>query len=378
MKYIKIIILSLCLVFVSAFVFVGMASAQSFKAGDTVGVSANETVNSMLFMAGNNVDIAGTVNGDVYCASQTLTISGTINGDVICAGGTAVISGHINGNIRVVGQTVTISNIVSGSATIGAETLIIDKNGSIGRDLLGGSTEVTINGTIGRDIVTSASNLNINGNIVGNIKGSTENLSIGSSGVVGGNIEYTSNNSPAIATGGKIVGKVTRTIPEKESNTNNVSPLAFSVAGLVFGLITWLVFAMVLVAMFPRIFDEATQNAMKKPGITTLVGVLGAIITPVLVIVLLVTIVGIPLALLILLAYLAIILLVTPFTGYMLGQIIMPKSRQSFGVMALGTSILVITYFIPIVNILTLLITYVFGTGMILNRSKQLLERPKK
>jgi cytoskeletal protein CcmA (bactofilin family) len=375
MKYIKIIALSLCLVFVSALTFVGLASAQSFKAGDTIGVASNETVNSMLFAAGNNVDIAGTVNGDVYCAGQTLTISGTVNGDVFCAGQTVIISGAVNGSIRVAGQTVTLSSAISGSATIGAQTLVIDKNATIGRDLLGGSTDVTINGKIGRDIVAGARNLNINGNITGNIKGYVTNLSIGSAGFVGGNIDYTSNNGPTVATGGKIVGKVTRTAPKKESNTNNISPIAFSIGGLVFGLIAWLFFGMVLVAMFPRIFDEATQQAMKKPGITTLIGVLGAIIAPILVIILFVTIFGIPLALLTLLAWFAIMLLVTPFAGYMLGQIIMPKSRQSFGIMALGTSILVITYFIPIIGFITLLIAYLFGMGMILNRGKQLFYR---
>ncbi len=375
MKFIKIIALSLCLVFVSALVFVGFASAQSFKTGDTVGVAATETINSMLFAAGNNVDIAGTVNGDVYCAGQTLTISGTINGDIFCAGQTVVISGVINGSVRVTGQTVTLSSAVSGSATIGTQTLIINKNASIGRDLLGGSSNVTINGKVGRDIVAGAHDLNINGDVGGNIKGATENLNLGSAGVIGGNVEYTSNNDPVVATGGKIVGTVIRTAPKKQANTNYVSPALFSISGLIFGLVIWLVFALVLVAIFPRIFDEATQNAMKKPGTTTLIGILGAIVAPILIVVLFVTILGIPLAFLTLFAWFIILLLVTPFAGYMLGQIIMPKSRQSYGIMALGTSILVVTYFIPIIGFITLLIAYLFGMGMILNRGKQLSYR---
>jgi cytoskeletal protein CcmA (bactofilin family) len=377
MKYIKLITFSLCLVFISSLVFVGAAGAQSFEAGNAISVASNETVNSMLFTAGNSVDIAGTVNGDVYCAAQTLTISGTINGDVICAGQTVIITGKINGNVRLIGQTVTINSPVSGSATIGAQTLIIDKDATIGRDLLGGSREVTINGMVNRDVVTAATDLTINGKVGGNIKGTTKNLNIGSIGLVGGNVEYTSNNDPVITTGGKIVGKVTRTTPKNQSNTNYVSPIAFSIGGLVFGLIAWLVFAMVLVAMFPRTFDEITQNAMKKPGITVLIGILGAIAVPILIFILLITIVGIPLALLTLLAWFTTMLLVTPFAGYMLGQIIMPKSRQPYGIMALGTAILVITYFIPIIGFITLLIAYLFGMGMILKRGKQLLYRER-
>ena len=377
MKYIKLITISLCLVFISTLAFVGVASAQSFRAGNSITVASNETVNSMLFTAGNSVDIAGTVNGDVYCAAQTLTISGTINGDVICAGQSVVITGKINGNLRLVGQTVTINSPVSGSATIGAQNLVIDKGATIGRDLLGGSREVTINGVVNRDIVAAATDLTINGKVGGNINGTTKNLNVGSIGVVGGNVEYTSNNDPVIATGGKIVGKVTRTTPKSQPNANYLSPIGFSIGGLVFGLITWLVLAMVLVAIFPRTFDEVTQNAMRKPGMTLLIGVLGAIILPIIIFVLLITIIGIPLAILALLTWFTIMLLATPFAGYMVGQIIMPKSRQPYGIMALGTGILVITYFIPIIGFITLLIAYLFGMGMILRRGKQLLHRER-
>jgi len=43
--------------------------------------------------------------------------------------------------------------------------------------------------------------------------------------------------------------------------------------------------------------------------------------------------------------------------------------------MALGTTILVVTYFIPIIGFITLIVAYLFGMGMILNRGKQLLYR---
>ncbi len=375
MKNIKIIALSLCLVFVSALAVVGLASAQSFKAGDSVGVSTNETVNSMLFVAGNNVDIAGTVNGDVYCAGQTLTISGTINGDVFCAGQTVLVTGIINGDIRLAGQTVTLNSTVSGSATIGAQTLVIDKNASIGRDLLGGSTDVTINGVIKRDIVAGATDLNVNGNIGGNIKGYVVNLNIGPVGVVGGNIEYTSKNDPVIADGGKVAGTVTRTAPKETANTNYYAPLAFAFGWFVYSLIAWIVTSLVLVALFPRIFAEATEKAKKKPGMTILVGILAAFLIPISIVILLVTFIGMPLAFLTLLAWFVVMLLTTPFAGYMLGHLIMPKSKQPLGIMALGTGILVITYFIPIIGFFTLLGAYLFGMGMILTRGKQLLER---
>ena len=63
MRRIKLITLSLGLVLLSTLVFVGAANAQGFKSGDTITVAKTETVDSMLFAAGNNINIAGTVNG---------------------------------------------------------------------------------------------------------------------------------------------------------------------------------------------------------------------------------------------------------------------------------------------------------------------------
>ena len=108
-----------------------------------------------------------------------------------------------------------------------------------------------------------------------------------------------------------------------------------------------------------------------------MVGVLGAILTPILVVMLFISVIGIPLAILTLLVWFVVMLLTTPFAGYMLGHLIMPKSKQPFGIMALGTGILVVTYFIPIIGFFTLLAAYLFGMGMILTRGKQLLERSK-
>jgi len=375
MKSIKTIALSLSLVILSAMAFVGVAGAQTFKAGDTITVPANETVNSMLFAGGNNIDIAGTVNGDVYCAGQTITISGTVNGDVFCAGQTIVVSGKIDGDARLGGQSITLSNTITGSATIGAQTLIVDKNATISRDLLGGGQNVTINGVIGRDFVAGSQNLLVNGEISRNFKGSVTTLTVGTAGIIGGNVDLISNNDPIVNDGGKIVGTVKRTVPKKQSNEAAFSPFAFAIGWFIYSLITILIVALVLVGLFPRVLSEATEKAMKKPGITALIGVLSAILAPIIIAILFASIIGIPLAILMSLMFFVVIIISAPFAGYMLGRIILPKSKQPYWIMALGTGILVITYFIPFIGFITMLAGYLFGTGMVVHQGNVLLIR---
>ena len=378
MKHIKVITLSLGLVVLSALAFVGVANAQSFKTGDTITVGASETINSMLFAAGSNIDIAGTVNGDVYCAGQTITISGTVNGDVICAGQTITISGVIDGSVRLGGQSITLSGTVSNSATIGSQNLIIENKGVIGRDLLGGSQNITINGAVKRDIVAGSNNLTINGQVGRDINSGVNALSIGSTGKIGGNIDYMSNNDLNISAGAQVSSKTTKTLPPKQSTNNyNYAPFGFSFAWFVYFLIATIAIALTFVGLFPRAFAESAAKALKKPGQTVLVGIAGVILAPVLIIVLMVTVVGIPLAILAILTWIIIIMLSGIFAGYMLGRAILKDSKQPIWIMTTGISILVVTYFIPIIGFFTMLAAWLFGTGMILMQSKKLFLKRK-
>jgi hypothetical protein len=375
MKYIKIITLSLSLVILSGLALAGIAGAQSFKSGDNVTVAANETINNMLFAGGTNIDIAGTVNGDVYCAGQTITISGTVNGDVFCAGQTVNISGKVTGDIRIGGQTVNLSGNIEGSATIGAQNFLVENGSVIGRDLLGGSQNTTINGKIGRDSVIGSQNLTINGKIGRNVKGGVETITIGSSGRVGGSVDYYGTTDPTINAGGKIVGSTTRTNPPERKTDGFITPFAFTVAAFLYILIAMIVLALTLVGLFPRIFEEATASAVKKPGTTALVGIVSMILAPVLIIMLLITAVGAPLAILTLLLGIVIAILSGPFTGYLLGRLITRTSKQYGWTMLFGISILVVTFFIPIVGCITMLASMIFGTGMVLMQTKKLVLR---
>ncbi len=375
MKRIKIIVLSLSLVLLSTLVFVGAANASSFKTGDSITVAAGETVDSMLFTAGNNINIAGTVNGDVYCAGQTITISGTVNGDVFCGGGTIIISGKVDGSVRLGGQTVTISGTIGNSATIGASDLIIEKTAVITRDLLGGTGNATINGTVGRDIVSGSSNMTINGTVSRNIDGDIEVLSVGSAGVIGGDLTYTSPSEPLITSGGKIIGTTTRTTPKNDSN--NTAPLAVSFGMSVYVLVSAIIFALVIAVLIPRILNESAAVTLKTPGKTILTGLVSMVLVGIVIVALFLTFVGAPLAILTILAWAIISILSGSFAGYALGKKLLPKSKKPVVIMLAGVSILTVLSLlpIPIVNFVVSFITYLVGTGMVLIQAKKLFAR---
>lgn len=377
MKNIKIITLMVSLVFVSVLTFIGAANAQSFKAGDNVGVSVGETVNSMFFAGGNNVDIAGIVNGDIYCAGQTVNISGTVNGDIFCAGQTINVSGTVDGSVRLAGQSVNISGTISSSATVGSQNLVIDKDAVIGRDLLGGGQNITISGQVVRDVTVGANVLSVNGLVGRDINGRIESINVGSAGSVAGIVNYTGKNQISIASGGVVIGEVTRTEP-RASQSFEISPetaIATAIGSFIYMLIATIIFALVVALMFPKVLENSVASTMKAPGKTVLTGLIAMIVAPVLMVVLLMTAVGAPLALLAFLSWLIIMLLGGSFAGYLLGKLIMRGSKQPLLIMLVGISIIVVAMVIPIVNFIVFIVAGMLGIGAILTECKKLFER---
>lgn len=376
MKRMKLLVLGLSLLTLSVVAFSGVTTAQSVKTGNTVTVAAGEQVNSLLVANGTNIDIAGTVDGDVFCAGQTITISGTVRGDVFCAGQTINVSGKVDGSARLAGQTVSIGGTISGSATVASQTLLLEKSGLVQRDLSGGAQTATLSGTIRRDLAIGASSVTINGQVGRNIKGGIETLTVGSTGRVGGDVIYTSNTAATVSPGGTITGTVTRTPQTQQPKSNAYTLFELTLFSVIYSFVTLLILALALALLIPSVLREASSKTLSSPGHVVLTGLVGAVVVPILILGLLISIIGFPLGILALLLWLIVVILSGPFAGYTLGRLILKTEKNPFLIMLLGASLLLVSYFVPIIGLLTALAAYLFGTGMVLTTAKHRVAAP--
>lgn len=376
MGKLKVFAFGVGLILLSLFAYVGLAQAQTVKSGDTASLAAGQKVDSMLFAAGNTVDIAGEVNGDVYCAGQTVSISGTVHGDVFCGGQTVTVSGHIEGSARLAGQNVTISGKVEDNATIGAQSFTLTHDGAVRQDILGGTQTSNINGTVGRDIAAGADSLEINSKVGRNVKGNIGTIKVGSDGQIAGNVEYASANEPVVSSGGKINGKVIRTQP-KEDDKPRYALLDFSFVFFIYIFIAALLVALAIALLFPSLIHNAASKAIASPGKTALVGIVTVFAAPVMIVALFVSVIGIPLGLLTLLMWLVVIIFSGPLSGYMLGRLLFKDSKRPVVITLAGASLLIVLYFIPVFGWIAMLVAYVFGVGMFIREAMRRLPKPQ-
>lgn len=374
----KVLITAGLIVLASLIGLTSVASAQSVRTGDSVNIGAQNKVDGMVFLAGNTITIAGEVNGDVYCAGQTVSISGTVRGDVLCAGQTVIVSGSVDGSLRLAAQNVVLGGQVADSVTVGAQSFTTESTSSIGRDVLGGAEAVTLNGAIKRDLAIGATTLIVNQEVGRNIKGEVKNLRLTDSARVGGNIEYQSSNQPSIASSAQIGGSVTRTEPEKKPQKGLVAPLAFSFVVILYIFTALLLVIVALALLIPRVLDESATAAIQQPARTALIGFGASIAAPLLIMALLLSVIGIPLALLLIKVWLIVCILSGPFTGYAIGRIILKKSKSPLAIAIVGGSVLLLAYFIPIVGLVALFVAYIFGSGMVLTEVTKRLPKPSQ
>lgn len=358
------------------FILVGSTAAawMSFRSGEAATVSQSEIIDSSLWTTAKNIDIAGTVNGDLFCAGETVNISGTIKGDVICAAKSINISGTVEGSLRLAALTVDFSGTSAKSATVAGENINIQKSGSIGIDASLFGTSTNISGKIGRDLAGAGSKLDISGQIGRDISSKSERINLLSGASVAGNIDYTSKRSLIQAEGVQIGGKITQRQP-KASNNRPASLLWFGSFAIPL-LLMLLITSMAVFALFPRFVLAVTDQGRRRPFASLGIGILASMVMPIFIFLLAITIIGIPLAILLLLVWLLINLTSGIFSAFWLGRTIWRHYNNVLLVGLAGSLLLLLLYVIPVIGLITLVLAVWFGQGMTLLELYSRYRRP--
>ncbi|MBI5906864.1 polymer-forming cytoskeletal protein [Candidatus Saccharibacteria bacterium] len=355
------------------------AKAQAwteFRSGDSATVSSGETVDSSLWVGAKNVDIAGTVNGDVFCGAQTVNISGTVKGDVICGAQTINVSGNVEGSVRLGAQTVNLTGSVGRNATVGAQTITTDSKSRVGGDASFGASNTHLNGQVGRDLAVGGSMVDLNGVVGRDVKGGADKITLAGSAKVGGGVEYTSKNKIAIADGASVAGKVIQHAPKQKSGTFASLLIFHGVVALVAALFL-LVTALIVTALLPQFVHKVSNQAMNRVWWVLLTGFVASIMVPILFVLLLMTVIGIPLAILMIFSWLLIAFSSGLFTAYYVGRKVWRTQTNPLLRVLAGGPILLILFLIPYLGFFVMLVAFWLGAGMVLLELKDRYHRPK-
>jgi cytoskeletal protein CcmA (bactofilin family) len=333
----------------------GLTHAQQFS--NTVDES--QVVHSSLYSSGKNVDVKGEIFGDVFCVGQNVRISAKVHGDVLCAGMDVTIEGTVDGDIRAAGQNVSVAANTAKSVSLAGSDVSLDADAKVGQDLSAAGTKVNIKGEVGRDVTATGSTLVLNGTVGRNARLSGGSVALKDGANVAGDLTYTSTKKAEFANGATVAGKTEQLAPPaKKGYQFNLKFYLFLVTGMILTLLA-------LAALFPRFMRRTSDHVKKAFFKSFAIGALSVLIWAAVMAGLVFTLVGIPLAIMLLLAFLLASALSAPIAAYYVGRLVFNDRANPLLIGAVGAVIVVSLYFLPWLGFLFVIAALGVGFGAI-------------
>ncbi len=154
-----------------------------------------------------------------------------------------------------------------------------------------------------------------------------------------------------------------------EPNELNIQKDIIKGIFIVFGIYIFfslLAVILVLALVIPKQLEYASIKSRDAFWKTNAYGLIAAFAIPWVIFLLGISLIGLPLAGLVAVLGLAAAILSGPFSGYALGHMLVPNKHSLLKAL-IGGVILLILYFVPLVNIFVLFVAYIYGMGMLIN-----------
>lgn len=263
-------------------------------------IEKGQVINNDFYSHASVIEIAGTCKKDVYLFGTQISVDGVIEGDLICVGGSLQLNGEVKGALRgLLGQTLITGRVGKNLTAVCAAftstpSAIFDSN-----VFLAGSTAELAGNFLG-DLFIGSTHVRFSGNCKQNMHLYSANIRMNSQAVVDGYLEYSSPNPIDIQTGAKILGEVLeKKGPAKlysRSMVFNHILLGSRIAGVLMNLFFTLMIGLVFIKIYPAAFLRSFQNLKTNFFKSAMQGVLFLVIIPLIGLLLLITILGIPIA----------------------------------------------------------------------------------
>lgn len=337
------------------------ATATDFRATDHFELGADKTITNELWLRAHTIAVKGTTEDDIFLLADgsvaastndqpALSLSGPLRGDVWAAGESIELAGPASRHARLLGfKSVYINSAVAknliavgGTVSMGEAAEVGGSSILIGQDVLAEGTlqgtthiygsQVTLSGTFNGDVTITAADINV-------MPGTH----------IAGNLSYLMDRDLILDSKVTIGGKMIKLEPKVVAQPSGMSVGTLLLQlGLLFGAILT---GMAFISLFPGVVALSVQNLAESFWRCLLIGFATFCLVPMTAFFLIFTVVGLPLSLVMILAYFIVVYLAKIIVGIHVGHLILrrkqggpvalplPMLTMGLFVMYLGTSL---------------------------------------
>jgi cytoskeletal protein CcmA (bactofilin family) len=311
-------IASVCL-----FAALAPAAAQS---GDARAGATPPTAARNVYAAGGQVRPAMPVTGDWTAAGGKVIVDQPVAGDATVAGGSVDVRAPVGDDVRAAGGDVSIESKVAGEMFAAGANITLTPAAIIGRSATLYGSSIGISGRIDGDLRATAAKVIVDGEVAGNARLVAEEIELGPKARIGGAISYASRSELKKAESAVIAGAVTREEeapgpgPRADGRQWERSIQAPAWAGGVIAFLPLLAAAALFLLLLPRFGVAASGRLHSSPWLALGVGFGTIVALPVLVVLLFITLLGIPIGIALMALYPALML-----AGFVVGVLFVSR-----------------------------------------------------
>lgn len=339
-------------------------------------VPSNENISTDLITAKRVVDVGGDVDGDAILAGADVNFSGNATGDILAAGENVRVKGNSGADVRIVGGNVTLDGNADKNVTIAGGSVIIDEDSVIDGNLYVVGGKVELRGTVKGNATVYGSATTFSGKVEGNADIRSSEIMMRDDARVNGNLTYAdgADFSPKKEAVG---GSITKAeMPNyggytPENNKDNASGA---------GIKIWQFLSLFIVGtVFFKLFRKQAKELIAPIGKEELwnriaSGIIFFLLNLVVIFVIFITLVGVPLALMVLFVYIILLIAASTLSPVLAGRLfngrfkLYAKEDKNLWIdFVAGFLLMQVIGLIPVVGDVVLALLFLFSFGRINN-----------
>jgi cytoskeletal protein CcmA (bactofilin family) len=269
--------------------------------------SVSKQVGADYFGVGGSLNLTDPTAGDAFLAGGRVSTAAEVKGDLVAAGGEVSIGGGIGDDLYAAGGEVQVDAVVTGNARLAGGDVAIGPATVIGGALTASGGRVRFEGNARERLHASGGSVFIDGTVQGDAEVEAEQIEIGPNTRITGKLVAHTSRAPEIPAGAQILGGVEFHAAEvghviSDSDAQNLRTVAHGV-GSFFWVLGVFVAGTLFMLIFPAYSARAAQWIGQEPLRSLGLGFVILVSLPVLFVLLLITIIGIPLALIVAMLY---------------------------------------------------------------------------
>lgn len=321
---------------------------------ENISLPSSEWIENDLYLCDEDIVIEGIVDGNVFAIGNTVTVKAEIGGDLfVIADNFTLDGGYIYSSIFGLANDMKINGIACDIYAI-ANNFTLEENGYIHRDLKLTSQNVSINGLVRKNAYLSAENIT---------------FSELANTYIYGNLTYSSNAEITIPENA-VTGSVTYNKSEGETAPSTASKIVSILISVGLLLLNTFIVTILAIWLAPNFIKKVSNMGIGKTLIALPIGLVTLIAIPVISIVVLFTVIGIPLSFALLAIYFLLIAFATAFASMAISGLILKKSKSKvkFVLFALVSTIIIWALsLIPFVGGIVEFLILILGLGTVVS-----------